>query len=437
MAQIFKNNTWGQLASELTAGATTATLSAGHGFTDPGTDWYLATLIGVTGTTETAWEIVKVTDVSTNTLTIVRAQEGTTAATWPAGTRIELRLTAGATESKTNLGNAAYANLLGPNAYFAKSDPTQVAWTKTGNGTAKLNQLLHVEVNGLILIIAADTAITMPSMTAGTDYAIWCKTDGSLEASSNHVTPPAANARKIGGFHYALGSNAAAQAGGDNTAQINAYSFWDLKWRFAGADPRGMALVAGGFWCDIYLLNTDPDTNGTSKYNVTIADGASPPKIPTAFGGNGSTTYGTLTWFEAQEVLAAYGKRCPTQAEFMAMAYGVTEKTARGSDPGSTGLDQARTSRWGIMQATGNLLVWGRELTGSGNTNAAGWATFDTENRGDFYYPADFKLTAALLGGYWTYGEGAGSRCAAWGAAPSVSDYAIGARGVGDHLQLV
>ena len=437
MAQIFKNNTWGQLASQLTAGATTATLSAGHGFTDPGTDWYLATLIGVTGTTETSWEIVKVTAVSTNTLTIVRAQEGTTDATWPAGTRIELRLTAGATESKANLGNAAYANLLGPNAYFAKSVPTKVAWSKTGNDTAKLNQLLHVEVNGLILIIAADTAITMPSMTAGTDYAIWCKTDGSLEASSNHVTPPAANARKIGGFHYALGSNAAAQAGGGNTAQINAYSFWDLKWRFAGADPRGMALVAGSFWCDIYLLNTDPDTNGTSKYNVTIADGASPPKIPTAFGGNGSTTYGTLTWFEAQEVLAAYGKRCPTQAEYMAMAYGVTEKTARGSDPGSTGLDQARTSRWGIMQATGNLLVWGRELTGSGDSNAAGWATFDTENRGDFYYPADFKLTAARLGGAWFDGEDAGSRCANWNAAPLNSSGNIGARGVGDHLQLV
>ena len=108
MAQIFKNNTWGQLASQLTAGATTATLTAGHNFTDPGTDWYLATLIGVTGTTETSWEIVKVTDVSTNTLTIVRAQAGTTDATWPAGTRIELRLTAGATESKANLGTAAY-----------------------------------------------------------------------------------------------------------------------------------------------------------------------------------------------------------------------------------------------------------------------------------------------------------------------------------------
>ena len=430
MAQIFKNNTWGQLASELTAGATTATLSAGHGFTDPGTDWYLATLIGVTGTTETAWEIVKVTDVSTNTLTIVRAQEGTTAATWPAGTRIELRLTAGATESKTNLGNAAYANLLGPNAYFAKSDPTQVAWTKTDNGTAKLNQLLHVEVNGLILIIAADTAITMPSLTAGTDYAIWCKTDGSLEASSNHVTPPAANARRIGGFHYAPGGNASAQAGGDSTPAINPYSFWDLHWRFAGPDPRGMALVAGGFWADIYLLNTDPDLNGTSAHGVTIADGSSPPKIPAVFGGSGGTTYGSLTWFEAQEVLAAYGKRAPTQAEFMALAYGVTEATARGSDPVSTGLDAARTSRWGIMQATGNLWVWGRDL--GGPYGAASWNA-NTEGRGSTYNGPN----AALFGADWNLGESSGSRASYWGAAPSISNGIFGARGVGDHLQLV
>ena len=102
MPQVFYNNVFGQLAAELAAGATTATLSAGHGFTDPGTDWYLATLIGVTGTTETSWEIVKVTAVSTNTLTLVRAQEGTTDATWPVGTRIELRLTA---ETVTTIAN--------------------------------------------------------------------------------------------------------------------------------------------------------------------------------------------------------------------------------------------------------------------------------------------------------------------------------------------
>ncbi len=108
MAQIFKNNTTGTLAAQLNAGATACTLYTGHTFTDPGSDWYLATLVGVTGTTETSWEIVKVTNVATNTLTIERAQESTSVATWPVGTRIEARLTAGATESKANLGAAAY-----------------------------------------------------------------------------------------------------------------------------------------------------------------------------------------------------------------------------------------------------------------------------------------------------------------------------------------
>jgi len=108
VAQIFKNNTTGTLAVQLNAGATTCTLYTGHTFIDPGSDWYLATLVGVTGTTETSWEIVKVTNVATNTLTIERAQESTSDATWSVGTRIEARLTAGATESKANLGAAAY-----------------------------------------------------------------------------------------------------------------------------------------------------------------------------------------------------------------------------------------------------------------------------------------------------------------------------------------
>jgi len=191
-----------------------------------------------------------------------------------------------------------------------------------------------------------------------------------------------------------------------------------------------MALVAGGFWADIYLLNTDPDLNGTSAHGVTIADGSSPPKIPAVFGGSGGTTYGSLTWFEAQEVLAAYGKRAPTQAEFMALAYGVTEATARGSDPVSTGLDAARTSRWGIMQATGNLWVWGRDL--GGPYGAASWSA-NTEGRGSTFNGPN----AALFGAHWLSGVNSGSRASYWGSAPSDSSLNIGARGVGDHLQLV
>lgn len=53
-------------------------------------DYFYATLSSVAN----AYEVIKVTARSTDTLTIVRAQEGTTALSFPAGSRIELRVTA-------------------------------------------------------------------------------------------------------------------------------------------------------------------------------------------------------------------------------------------------------------------------------------------------------------------------------------------------------
>lgn len=312
---------------------------------------------------------------------------------------------------------------------FRKADPTIVAWSKTGNFTVSTATTLYVEVNGSLKTIASGTAITMPTATTGTDYAIWAKTDGTLEATSNHTSPPTANARKVGGFHYAPGGNATGTSGGDTTASINAYSFWDLKFRPACADPRGMTLVAGGFWADIYLTGVDAITNGSSKYNVTMADGSSPPKVPTMFGGNGSTTYGSYTWFEAMELANAFGKKCPTQQEFMALAYGSTEASSVGSDQGSTILNAAYTSKWGVIQATGVLWVWGRDRGGAYNTG--GWNA-NTEGRGSEYNAPN----AAMFGGDWSAGSGAGSRCSLWNDSASSSYSFFGSRFVCDHVQL-
>ncbi len=176
--------------------------------------------------------------------------------------------------------------LLAPaNSVFAKDTPRAVAWTKTGAGTAETATGITLEVNGAFVRLASGTSITMPTLTAGTDYAIWCAPDGTLEADASFTVAPTANGRLIGGFHYAPGGNAAAQAGGNTTAQINEYSFWDLKFRPSCDDPRGMTLVSDHFWSDIYLLNTDPDTNGTSANDKTIANGnADYPIIPDVFG---------------------------------------------------------------------------------------------------------------------------------------------------------
>jgi hypothetical protein len=313
---------------------------------------------------------------------------------------------------------------------FKKADSTTVAFTKTAAFAVSTAQAITVEVDNIVQNIAAATVVTMPgSPVTGTDYAIWLKPTGTLEATSNHTSPPVANSRKIGGFHYAPGGNATAQAGGNTTPQINEYSFWDLKFRPTCSDPRGMTLVGGGYWVDIYLTGVDAITNGSSKYNIVMADGSSPPKVPTMFGGNGTTSYGTYTWFEAMELATAFGKRCPTQQEFMSAMYGTTEASSIGTDQVSTILNAAYTSKWGVVQATGVLWVWGSDR--GGPFASAAWNA-NTEGRGSEYNAPN----AAIFGGYWGSTSNSGSRCSSWNNAASLSDNYIGSRFVSDHLQL-
>nr|1YU3_A Chain A, Major Tropism Determinant (Mtd-I1) [Bordetella phage BIP-1] len=324
---------------------------------------------------------------------------------------------------------------------FIKADKSAVAFTRTGNATASIKAGTIVEVNGKLVQFTADTAITMPALTAGTDYAIYVCDDGTVRADSNFSAPTgytSTTARKVGGFHYAPGSNAAAQAGGNTTAQINEYSLWDIKFRPAALDPRGMTLVAGAFWADIYLLGVNHLTDGTSKYNVTIADGSASPKKSTKFGGDGSAAYSDGAWYNFAEVMTHHGKRLPNYNEFQALAFGTTEATSSGgTDVPTTGVNGTGatsawnifTSKWGVVQASGCLWTWGNEF---GGVNGASEYTANTGGRGSVYA----QPAAALFGGSWFYTSYSGSRAAYWNAGPSNSSANIGARGVCDHLIL-
>jgi len=365
--------------------------------------------------------------------TIVKGANGALVAGDIAGAGHWLALQYDATLDKVVLLNPALGittSNAGNAGLFKKADSTTVAFTKTGVFTVSTSQAITVEVNGVVQNIAAATVVTMPgSPASGTDYAVWAKPDGTLEATSNHTSPPVANSRKIGGFHYAPGGNAAAQAGGDTTPQINEYSFWDLKFRPTCSDPRGMTLVGGGYWVDIYLTGVDAITNGSSKYNVTMADSLSPPKVPTMFGGNGTTNYATYTWFNAMEMATAFGKRCPNQQEFMSAMYGTTEASSIGTDQVSTILNAAYTSKWGVIQATGVMSVWGVDR--GGPYAGATWNA-NTEGRGSEYNAPN----VALFGGYWIETSNSGSRCSRWDSPASNPSSNIGSRFVSDHLQL-
>lgn len=341
--------------------------------------------------------------------------------------------------TKTVVSTLTAGEVIPHHGLFYKADPSTVAFTKTGAGTAQIKAGTKIDVAGTLVEFASATSITMPTLTAGTDYAIWVKDDATIQADASFTSAPGAgNWRKIGGFHYAPGGNATGVAGGDTTAAINAYSFWDLKFKPACPDPRGMALVADSFWADIYLLGVDHLTNGTSKYNVSIADGSAPPKIPTKFGGSGSSAYSTLNWWEAAEVMQSWGKRLPTYDEFAALAYGTTEATSSGgsdvpttgvSGTGATNAWNKFTSRWGVIQSTGCMWVWGEES--GGGAAAASW-TANTGGRGSTYQMEN----AVLFGGNWATASNAGSRASSWANSPTVSYAFFGVRGVCDHLIL-
>lgn len=320
---------------------------------------------------------------------------------------------------------------------FRKEDPTVVLFTKNGLGSAQTQTALFVEVNGQTKSIVSGSTVTMPTLTAGTDYAIWVTTSGALQADASHTSPPSANARKIGGFHYAPGGNATGTSGGDTTEQINQYSFWDLKFRPSCPDPRGMTLVSDSFWADIYLCGVDHHTNGTSKYNVYIADASNPPKVSPKFGGNGSTTYpGLGDWFDFSEVMRSHGKRLPTYAEFSALAYGTTEASSRGQSSG--GIESATTqmstdddnftSKWGVIQSTGCMDIWGNHF--GGGAAASSWDSTMTGGRGSVYAIEN----VVRFGGYWGRGSASGSRCSNWSQNAGYSSSAIGGRGVCNHL---
>ncbi|MGI2326153.1 MULTISPECIES: phage major tropism determinant [unclassified Methylococcus] len=314
--------------------------------------------------------------------------------------------------------------------WFAKSNSLAPVWIAPGGWALAVGQEFYAEVGGRNLIIPANRDIILPESPApGTDYAIWLSPNGVVQASSNFVTPPNTPVdRKIGGFHYAPGGNAPARAGGDTTPKINPYSMWDLNFRPACPDPRGMTLVADSFWMDIYLLGVDYLVNGTSKYNVTIADGGSPPKISTKFGGNGTSVYADGSWHNLGEALRHYGKRHPTPAEAEAAFFGTTEASSLGSDPVSTVLNAAYTSKWGVIQSTGVMHIWGSAF--GGGAAGASWVA-NTGGRGSTYQAEN----AVLLAGGWSNGGNAGSGCAYWSNSPAYSLNNIGARGVCDHMR--
>lgn len=144
--QLYTNNAASTLATGIIATDLTLTVAAGDGakFPSPtGGDYFLATLTQGSGS-ETSWEIVQVTARSVDTFTIVRAQEGTTAAIWASGSKVELRLTAASIAAGGR--NAA---TLGASSTIAASVNSPLTWTITNSSNGASANARFAAVNDL------------------------------------------------------------------------------------------------------------------------------------------------------------------------------------------------------------------------------------------------------------------------------------------------
>lgn len=133
MAQVlFTNNASTTLASNITNVATSIPLATGTGALFPaitGSDFFYVTFVDGSNNRE----IVKVTARTTDTLTVTRAQEGTTAIGFTAGDIVELRITA------AGLGNFVQDGDIGSTvqAYDVDTAKLDVAQSWTAQQTFK------------------------------------------------------------------------------------------------------------------------------------------------------------------------------------------------------------------------------------------------------------------------------------------------------------
>lgn len=276
MTQVFKNNAYASLAAELSAVGTLASLATGQGVRFPaptGGDHFLATLILLDGNgAETAWEIVKCTARATDGLTIDRAQEGTTARIWPAGTRIELRTTAGTLDSFTDTAQAAAAapvqSVAGRTGAvtLAKADvglgnvdntsdankPVSTAQQTALNGKANTNQEMYI----------GTTAVAINRTTAALALTGITSIDGS-----------AASATTAG--------KATNLVGGNNTTLLGAIPFQSNTDTTALLSPNTTTTKK-------FMQQTGTGTNGAAPAWGTLANG----DVPSALTGK---TYNGLT----------------------------------------------------------------------------------------------------------------------------------------------
>ena len=263
MAVLHTNNASTTLAGSITSTATAFTVASGTGalFPNPSSpDYFMVTLVDSSNNIE----IVQCTARATDVLTVVRAQEGTTARAYAAASKVDCRITAGAMANKLD-----------------KDTGGTVAGSVSVGGT----------------LTAATSAVTGNQTVGGTQTVTGNSTIGSGNVTGNEVIGGNLNVggvatvtgnANVGG---ALNVTGAATFAGGVTATITGNVTGNITGNQSGgtASPSNFTGMVAAF-----AMNTPPtgwlECNGAAVSRTTYA--ALFAALGTTFGaGDGSTTF--------------------------------------------------------------------------------------------------------------------------------------------------
>lgn len=306
--QLFANDAGTTLAAAISNTSVTANLAAGSGaqFPSPGAgQWFIATLVDAA--TNLLREIVKVTAISGDTVTMVRAQEGTTALSWLAGDSFSMLLTAGSLNQflqqssvtvptsvreaqftstasftvPTQINTLYYDIVAGGGGGGSCSAAGNAAGGGGGGGAALIGQYFATNPGDVLTItIGAGGAGASGSGAAGSGGT------SSIVDTTTSTTIASLQGGGGGGngtSTAATTAGVAGGAGGSNGRQGHYASAASLS---VGGSGGGTLLGAGGPPCDGFAAGVTPGGFG----------GGGSGGGPGTSGGNGAPGYVRLYW---------------------------------------------------------------------------------------------------------------------------------------------
>ena len=264
--QLFANNADSSLNGAIASDTTVFVLKAGEGgkFPSPTNgDFFLVTLFQRVGTTELNHEIVKCTSRAGDSLTVVRAQEGTTAKAFNSGDLVELRFTKGTAENFSQLDALATKE---PVIAAPGSTPTEKYWRGDKTWRDFFTDVRAATLTGLstatnAVVAATDTVLAAIGKLQAQVSTKFDKTGGNISGAVN----VSGNLLATGG---ALGYGVGA---GGTVVQATSKSTAVTLNKPSGYITTSSSELAGGATVVFRFNNSSVSADGSDVLSFTVA----------------------------------------------------------------------------------------------------------------------------------------------------------------------